>query len=52
MEALQQKQDAVKIKLHELKSSSDEVWGDLRAGTEKAWAELKIAFDKTALKFK
>ncbi len=52
MESLQQKQDAVKLKLHELKSSSDEAWEDIKAGTEKAWAELKIAFDKAASKFK
>ncbi len=52
IEVLQQKHNEVKMRLHELKSSSDEAWGDLRAGVEKAWAELKIAFDKAASKFK
>jgi hypothetical protein len=35
-----------------LKSSSDEAWEDMKAGAEKVWAELKIAFDRAASKFK
>jgi hypothetical protein len=49
---LQQKLGEMRIKLRELKSSSDEAWEELKTGAEQAWADLKIAFDKAASKFK
>lgn len=52
IEVLQQKQGELRIKLQELKSSSDEAWEELKAGAEQAWADLKMAFDKAASKFK
>jgi hypothetical protein len=52
IEALQVKQDAAKIKLHELKTAGDEAWEELKTGAEKAWAEVKTAVHEAASKFK
>jgi len=52
IEALQRKQDGVRAKLHDLKTSSDEAWEDIKTGAEKAWDEVKTAFHSAASKFK
>jgi hypothetical protein len=52
IEALQRRQDEASAKLHELKTTSDEAWEGLKAGAEKAWAEIRTAFHDAASKFK
>ncbi len=52
IEALQQKQDEARAKLHELKTAGDEAGEDLKTGAEKAWAEVKTAFHAAISKFK
>jgi septal ring factor EnvC (AmiA/AmiB activator) len=38
---LESQRNILKIKLDKMKDGSDEIWKDLREGTEKGWAELK-----------
>ena len=52
IEDLQLKRDTAKAKLHELKTSGDDAWEDLKAGMEKTWDDLKSAFHAAAAKFK
>ena len=52
IEALEQKRNAAKTKLRELKAAGEEAWDDLKTGAEKAWAEVKIAFHDATSKFK
>ena len=52
IEALQHRQDEARTKLHELKTSGDEVWEDLKTGAEKVWDDVKTAFQSAASKFK
>ena len=52
IDALQQKRDTAKAKLHELKGAGDEAWEDLKTGVQKAWEEVKNAFHDAAGKFK
>jgi hypothetical protein len=52
IEALQHKRDIAKAKLHELKASGDDAWEVVKAGAEKAWAEVKTAYHDAASKFK
>ena len=52
IEALQQRENEARVKLHELSTAGDGAWEDLKTGTEKAWAEFKTAFHSAALKFK
>ena len=51
IEALQRKHDEARAKLHELQAAGDEAWDDLKTGAEKAWAEVKAAFQSAASKF-
>jgi predicted ATP-binding protein involved in virulence len=52
IEALQHKRDEGRTKLHELKVSGDDAWGDLKEGAEKVWSEIKMAFKKAESNFK
>jgi hypothetical protein len=52
IEALQQKQEEAGAKLHELKNTGDDAWEDLKTGSEKAWVEIKIAFNDAVARFK
>jgi hypothetical protein len=52
IDALQQRQDEARTKLHELKTAGDEAWEDLKTGAEKAWDEVKSAFHDAISKFK
>lgn len=52
IDALQQKSDIAKAKLHELKGAGDETWEDLKTGVQKAWKEVNNAFHDIAAKFK
>ena len=51
-EALRPKLKAAQEKLHELKHTSAEAWGDLKPGLEKAWDELQKSLSQTASRFK
>lgn len=52
IEALQHKQDQARTKLQKLKTAGDEAWEDVKAGTEKAWAEVKTAYYDATSRFK
>jgi DNA repair exonuclease SbcCD ATPase subunit len=52
IEALEDKQNKAKTKLHELKTAGDEAWEAVKTGAEKAWAEVKTAYHDAASKFK
>jgi len=39
IETLQRRQEEAKARLHELETSGDEAWEDLKTGAEKAWDE-------------
>lgn len=52
IEALEHKQDEAKTKLQELKTAGDEAWEAVKAGAEKAWAEVKTAYHDAASRFK
>ena len=41
-----------KAKLQELKTAGNEAWEAVKAGAEKAWAEVKTAYHEAASKFK
>ncbi len=49
---LKDKQDAAKQRLQELKGSSTDAWDTLKAGAEKAWADLHNAVQAAKEKFK
>jgi hypothetical protein len=52
IEDLRQKKEALKAKLSELQNASDAAWKDIKAGTEKAAADLKDALQSALAKFK
>ncbi|MBN2033628.1 MAG: coiled coil domain-containing protein [Deltaproteobacteria bacterium] len=52
IDALEHKQDEAKTKLQELKNAGDEAWEIVKAGAEKAWAEVKTAYHEAASRFK
>lgn len=52
IDALEHKQGEAKTKLRELKTAGDEAWEAVKAGAEKAWAEVKTAYHEAASKFK
>jgi predicted phage gp36 major capsid-like protein len=52
IEDLRQKKEALKAKLGELQNASDAAWKDIRAGAEKAAADLKDALQSALAKFK
>jgi chromosome segregation ATPase len=51
-EALRPKLKAAQERLHELKHTSAEAWGDLKPGLEKAWDELHKSLNQAAGRFK
>jgi hypothetical protein len=51
-EALRPKLRLARQKLHELKETSAEAWGDLKPGLEKAWEELQKSLNQAASRFK
>ena len=51
-EVLRPKLKAAQEKLHELKQTSTEAWGDLKPGFEKAWEELHKSLNQAASRFK
>ena len=52
IELLHDLQESVQVKLHEMKTASDEGWEHLKEGTEKTWNQLKDALHKATDKFK
>jgi len=52
IEALRSKQASIQVKLQELKTSSDDAWGDLKEGLDHSWAQTKDAFTKAIARFK
>jgi uncharacterized coiled-coil DUF342 family protein len=52
IEDLRQKKEALQTKLSELQNASDAAWKDLKAGTERAAADLKDAVQSALSKFK
>jgi predicted nucleic acid-binding Zn-ribbon protein len=51
-EALRPKLKALQEKLHDLKQTSGEAWGDLKPGLQKAWDELHKSLSQAASRFK
>lgn len=49
--SLKIKRDIMKLKLAEIRDSSEDAWKDLRAGAEEAWNDLKDAIDKARSHF-
>jgi len=52
IETLELKQNKARKKLQELKTASDEAWEAVKAGAEKAWVEVKTAYNDATSKFK
>jgi hypothetical protein len=52
IDALEHKRDEARTKLKELKTAGDEAWEAVKAGAEKAWAEVKTALHDASSKFK
>ena len=52
IEALRAKQASMQAKLQELKTSSDDAWGDLKEGLDHSWNQVKDSFNKAAARFK
>jgi len=52
IEDLRQKKEALQTKLSELQNASDAAWQDIKAGTERAAADLKDAVQSALSKFK
>ena len=52
LDELNQKKEDLRGKLSEFKKSSGEGWDSLKVGFEKAYGELKTAFEEAKSKFK
>jgi hypothetical protein len=52
IEVFQRKQETAMMKLQELRDAGDDGWEDLKIGAEKAWAEVKTAFQNAVSRFK
>ena len=52
IEALHAKLASTQAKLQELKTSSDDAWGDLKEGLDHSWNQAKDSFNKAAARFK
>ena len=52
IEDIRQRKAAVQSKLQELQNASDAAWKDIKAGTEKAAADLRDALQSAFSKFK
>lgn len=49
--SLKLKRDIAKLKLSEIKDSSEEAWEDVKTGAEEAWADIKDAMEKAKSHF-
>lgn len=52
IETLRVKQAAMHVKLQEMKTSSDNAWGDLKEGLDHSWNQVKDSFTKASSRFK
>jgi hypothetical protein len=52
IETLQGKQDKARMKLQEIRTTSDDGWEDLKTGAENVWTEVNSAFQSAATRFK
>ncbi|MFA4885378.1 MAG: hypothetical protein WC601_06345 [Desulfotomaculaceae bacterium] len=52
IEALRSKHASMNAKLQELKTSSDDAWGDLKEGLDHSWDQVKDTFTKAIARFK
>ena len=52
LQRLRQERDAVKARLHALKTSSGAAWDEAKDGVAKAWSDLVSAFEKATAEFK
>ena len=52
IEDLRQRKEALQARLRELQNASDAAWKDIKAGTERAAADLKDALQSALSKFK
>lgn len=52
IEDLHQRKEALQAKVRELQHASDAAWKDIKAGTEKAAADLRDALQRALSKFK
>ena len=51
LDDLTSKRDQMKDKLKELENNSGSAYEEMKAGMEKAWTELSLAFDKATSSF-
>ncbi|HWQ49292.1 MAG TPA: hypothetical protein VN414_10180 [Methanosarcina sp.] len=51
IESLHAKQTSMQAKLQELKTSSDDAWGDLKEGLDHSWNHMRDSFNKAATRF-
>lgn len=49
--ALKVRRDIMKLKLNEIRDSSEEAWEDIKVGAEEAWADVKEAMKKAKSHF-
>lgn len=49
--ALKLRRDIMKLKLNEIRDSSEEAWEDIKVGAEEAWADVKEAMKKAKSHF-
>jgi multidrug resistance efflux pump len=52
IETLHAKQASMQAKLQEMRTSSDEAWGDLKEGLDHSWHQVKDSFTKASARFK
>jgi len=51
VKSLKIKRDLAKLKLTEIKESSEEAWVDIKQGADEAWSSLKEAIEKARSHF-
>ena len=51
MASLRLKRDIARLKLSEIRDSSEEAWEDLKQGAEEAWDDLRDAIEKARSHF-
>ena len=51
LDFLQVQANLAKLKLDELKAANEGAWESLKVGSEKVWADVKLAFHDAAAKY-
>jgi len=52
IQKLRERREEAQSKVNKLQQSSEEAWDELKAGTEKVFADIKNTFNNTIAKFK